>query len=167
MKPELELFAASTIAPVPMVSDDPSVKSTKRTLSHDPTSRDETLLLHHPAGDEWGWKTEGSLDSWSGGTHVYWEEVYIVKGRIWDGNTAQWYEAGSYCCRPPGMFHGPFKADPIEGCDEVVFVRYVQEGASPRKELKRTYQSSSAMLGAPVLLLLCMYLFLTRTASGN
>lgn len=33
-------------------------------------------------------------------------------------------QAGSYCCRPPGMFHGPFKADPIEGCAELVFSRH-------------------------------------------
>lgn len=44
--------------------------------------------------------------------HACWEEVYIVSGTIYDIGLGQWFEAGQYAVRPPGMRHGPWKAGP-------------------------------------------------------
>jgi hypothetical protein len=53
--------------------------------------------------------------------HDFWEEVYILEGAITDLTLNQTFGAGMYACRPPGMRHGPWRAD--EGC--VTFeVRY-------------------------------------------
>lgn len=149
MKPEREFFDASTVAPVPLTPENPSLSghSTKRSLSFDTETGDETMILFHPPGAEWGSRREGDGVGFGGVTHAYWEEVYIIRGRIWDGNSAKWYGgeqaslnhpiqlvgwlkgllslAGSYCCRPPGMFHGPFEADIEEGCEELVTIRHV------------------------------------------
>lgn len=91
MKPELEFFDVQTLAALPFAPNDPSIKSSKRSLSIDPETGDETCVLYHPPGDEWGWKEE-SVNGYAGGTHVYWEEVYILKGQLWDGNTEKWYK---------------------------------------------------------------------------
>ena len=51
--------------------------------------------------------------------HDYWEEVYLVSGDLTVGNDAQG-EGGetfgqhTYACRPPGVYHGPFKSE--SGC---------------------------------------------------
>lgn len=42
--------------------------------------------------------------------HDFWEEIYILQGRILDLGLNQEYTAGMYACRPPGMKHGPAKA---------------------------------------------------------
>jgi len=48
--------------------------------------------------------------------HDYWEEVYLVSGDLTVGNDAQG-EGGesfgqhTYACRPPGVYHGPFKSE--------------------------------------------------------
>lgn len=51
--------------------------------------------------------------------HTYWEEVYLISGDLVVG--VDEYGAGgdkffnnTYACRPPGVFHGPFKS--ISGC---------------------------------------------------
>lgn len=51
--------------------------------------------------------------------HEYWEEVLLIRGDLWVGNDArgQGGEAFSpitYACRPPGVYHGPFKS--VGGC---------------------------------------------------
>lgn len=51
--------------------------------------------------------------------HDYWEEVYLISGRLITGCDASGqggtaFEAPSYACRPPGTPHGPFTS--IEGC---------------------------------------------------
>ncbi|KAF2158454.1 hypothetical protein M409DRAFT_32352, partial [Zasmidium cellare ATCC 36951] len=74
----------------------------KQTLSSDPETGDNTVLLTHTPGSEWGDPVC---------THEYWEEVYIISGRLFDKTLKQWFGEGDYCCRPPGMVHGPFKAD--------------------------------------------------------
>jgi hypothetical protein len=48
--------------------------------------------------------------------HDYWEEVYVVQGDLTvghDGTGAggETFLAPSYCCRPPGIVHGPFKSE--------------------------------------------------------
>ena len=41
-------------------------------------------------------------------THDFWEEVYIIKGTLVDELNHAEYKEGYYCCRQPGMRHGPF-----------------------------------------------------------
>lgn len=108
-KPELEFTPTSSFPS----EFSPDLK--KQTLSIDPDTGDTTVLLTHTAGSEWGEPVC---------THEYWEEVYIISGRIYDKTLKQWFGAGDYCCRPPGMLHGPFLADEIEGCKEICWLRY-------------------------------------------
>ena len=51
--------------------------------------------------------------------HEYWEEVYIVSGDLIVGNdengqNGERFPANTYACRPPGVWHGPFKSE--TGC---------------------------------------------------
>jgi hypothetical protein len=51
--------------------------------------------------------------------HEHWEEVYLVKGDMIVGNDengegGEKFQAPTYACRPPGVYHGPFKS--IGGC---------------------------------------------------
>lgn len=51
--------------------------------------------------------------------HDYWEEVYLVSGDLIVGNNEKGeggtpYGPHTYACRPPGIFHGPFKSE--QGC---------------------------------------------------
>lgn len=48
--------------------------------------------------------------------HEYWEEAFLVSGDLIVGNDAQGrggepFSPHSYACRPPGVFHGPFKSE--------------------------------------------------------
>src|ERR1700722_1491184 len=47
--------------------------------------------------------------------HEYWEEVFLFSGDLTVGNDAQGkggeaFKPNTYACRPPGVFHGPFKS---------------------------------------------------------
>ena len=51
--------------------------------------------------------------------HDHWEEVYLVQGDLIVGNDARGrggkpFRAPTYACRPPGVYHGPFKSE--DGC---------------------------------------------------
>ena len=51
--------------------------------------------------------------------HDHWEEVYLVSGDLTVGNDANGeggepFKAPTYACRPPGVYHGPFKSE--QGC---------------------------------------------------
>jgi len=51
--------------------------------------------------------------------HEYWEEVYLVSGDLVVGNDEQGkngisFQPNTYACRPPGVYHGPFKSE--AGC---------------------------------------------------
>ena len=51
--------------------------------------------------------------------HDHWEEVYLLSGDLIVGNDAagnggEPFEAPTYACRPPGVYHGPFKSN--RGC---------------------------------------------------
>src|SRR5947209_10577188 len=51
--------------------------------------------------------------------HDHWEEVFLAEGDLIVGNDAagnggQQFFAPTYACRPPGVYHGPFKSD--QGC---------------------------------------------------
>lgn len=47
--------------------------------------------------------------------HDYWEEVFLVQGDLTvgndeEGNGGEPFAAPTYACRPPGIYHGPFKS---------------------------------------------------------
>ena len=51
--------------------------------------------------------------------HEYWEEVYQLTGDLIVGNDEAGeggvsFQLGTYACRPPGAYHGPFKS--VNGC---------------------------------------------------
>jgi len=51
--------------------------------------------------------------------HDYWEEVYLISGKLIVGNDESGdggtiYGPPSYACRPPGTYHGPFTSK--DGC---------------------------------------------------
>lgn len=51
--------------------------------------------------------------------HDHWEEVYLVSGDLTVGNDEQGnggeaFAAPTYACRPPAVYHGPFKSN--DGC---------------------------------------------------
>jgi hypothetical protein len=51
--------------------------------------------------------------------HDYWEEVFVISGDLWvgsdrNGEGGERFSAGTYCCRPPHVPHGPFRS--VEGC---------------------------------------------------
>ena len=48
--------------------------------------------------------------------HDHWEEVYLLSGDLTVGNDAKGqggesFQAPTYACRPPGVYHGPFKSE--------------------------------------------------------
>ncbi len=51
--------------------------------------------------------------------HDHWEEVYLVSGDLIVGNDengegGESFAQHTYACRPPGVYHGPFKSE--SGC---------------------------------------------------
>jgi hypothetical protein len=51
--------------------------------------------------------------------HDHWEEVYLAEGDLIVGSDEHGYggtqfHAPTYACRPPGVYHGPFKSE--NGC---------------------------------------------------
>ena len=51
--------------------------------------------------------------------HDHWEEVYLFEGDLIVGNDengegGEKFMAPTYACRPPGVYHGPFKSE--TGC---------------------------------------------------
>jgi hypothetical protein len=61
--------------------------------------------------------------------HDHWEEVYLVEGDLIVGNDEHGrggtqFHAPTYACRPPGVYHGPFKS--AKGC--VLFEIHYYQG---------------------------------------
>lgn len=73
------------------------------TLSIDSSTGEYTRLTRFLPGAD--------TSSFSGKTHAYPEEVFIVSGRLYDHAFGRWLETGDYASRPPGELHGPFKTD--------------------------------------------------------
>jgi len=51
--------------------------------------------------------------------HDHWEEVFLVEGDLIvgndeHGNGGEQFHGSTYACRPPGVYHGPFKSE--KGC---------------------------------------------------
>ena len=73
------------------------------TLSIDEKSGDYTQLTRFNPGAD--------TASFGAKSHDYPEEIFVVKGRLYDAAFAKWLETGEYASRPSGEVHGPFKAD--------------------------------------------------------
>ena len=45
--------------------------------------------------------------------HEYWEEVLLISGDliVGTGEAAEAFLPHTYACRPPGVFHGPFRSE--------------------------------------------------------
>ncbi|NOX43530.1 MAG: hypothetical protein GXP19_07335 [Gammaproteobacteria bacterium] len=73
------------------------------TLAIDNNSGDYTRLTRFkPGADTFAFGAK---------SHAYPEEIFIVKGRLYDAAFDRWLNAGEYASRPPGEIHGPFKTD--------------------------------------------------------
>ncbi len=64
--------------------------------------------------------------------HDHWEEVYLVSGDLTVGNDAEGkggenFRAPTYACRPPGVYHGPFRSE--GGC--LLFEIHYYDETSP------------------------------------
>ncbi|KAL0477060.1 hypothetical protein AKO1_006347 [Acrasis kona] len=116
-KPEIEFTSSSSIIPSYLTPEDPACSgfSTLKILSRDPDTGDQTSLLNHPPGCHWGSPYC---------VHEFWEEAYILKGRMYDKTLKKWFDAGHFCSRPPGMKHGPYQADEEHGCEELCYISY-------------------------------------------
>ena len=137
-KPEIEFTHVATLTPAPLTPSDPpkSGHATIRVLSHDAKTGDQTSVLYHPPGSSWGAPVC---------MHEYWEEAYILEGRIYDETLQKWFEKGSFCCRPPWMKHGPYKSDPEAGCEEICYWRYPRKAEKGSKILSTTMRKSSGI----------------------
>ena len=51
--------------------------------------------------------------------HDFFEEVFIISGALTDLSLDATFSKGMYCCRHPGMPHGPYRSD--SGCLLVEF----------------------------------------------
>jgi hypothetical protein len=134
-KPQIEFTHISTLTSEPLTPLDPpkSGNATIRTLSHDAETGDQTSVLTHPPGSSWGAPVC---------LHDYWEEAYILEGRIYDETLQKWFEKGSFCCRSPYMKHGPYKADPEAGCEEICYWRYPRKTETGSKMFPTTMRKS-------------------------
>ncbi|MGR9116148.1 MAG: cupin domain-containing protein [Gammaproteobacteria bacterium] len=73
------------------------------TLAYDQQTGDYTRLTRFKAGAD--------TSNFGAKSHDYPEEIFIVKGRLYDEAFDKWLETGDYASRPPGELHGPFKTD--------------------------------------------------------
>ena len=137
-KAEIEFTHVTTLTAAPLTPSDPpkSGHATIRILSHDARTGDQTSVLYHPPGSSWGAPIC---------MHEYWEEAYILEGRIYDETLQKWFEKGSFCCRPPWMKHGPYKADSEAGCEEICYWRYPRKAEKGSKILPTTMRKSSGI----------------------
>jgi hypothetical protein len=100
-KPEIEFRQAGTFDWKPAVNG-----VSEAVLARDPDTGAATLLQRYEPG------TDTSPTGVQ--VHDFWEEVYIIEGALHDLTLDETFRAGSYACRPPGMPHGPWRAD--DGC---------------------------------------------------
>ncbi|ORY26062.1 cupin 2 domain-containing protein [Naematelia encephala] len=119
MKPELEFFQTINL-PLQLTARPDGLES-EIILAHDTKTGNVTKISYYAPGYH---QTEAYQK------HDYWynslprEEVYILAGRIQDRTLDRWIEAGEYACRPPGMIHGPYTADPEVGVRQLLFLHY-------------------------------------------
>ncbi|MBN1316168.1 MAG: cupin domain-containing protein [Anaerolineales bacterium] len=70
----------------------------EKIISRDPETGSHTRLI----------KATPGFENKNQGSHDFWEETYVLEGICWQGDKPQ--PAGTYCCYPPGLKHGPFRA---------------------------------------------------------
>jgi len=58
--------------------------------------------------------------------HTYWEEVFQLSGTLTVGGET--FGPMTYACRPPGVWHGPFRSD--EGC-LLLEIHYYEAAPAP------------------------------------
>ena len=73
------------------------------TLAIDIKNGDYTRLTRFKAGAD--------TSAFGAKSHEYPEEIFVVKGRLYDKAFDKWLEAGDYASHPPGEVHGPFIAE--------------------------------------------------------
>lgn len=96
-KPELEFFDPDVNIEWRQVAD-AQEGIMEKIVSHDPETGSYTRILKFPPME-----TNQTL------VHDFWEEVFILKGTLYDIKKEETYLEGYYACRPPGMLHGPYK----------------------------------------------------------
>ena len=100
-KPELEFHTPDDGGWEQLNAESPRVH--QKILTKCPATGNYTRLLRFEKGADF--RSAGVL------THEFWEEVWIVEGELTDLTLHKTFRAGSYCCRPPGMRHGPYRSD--------------------------------------------------------
>ncbi len=73
------------------------------TLALDEKNGDYTRLTRFKSG--------ANTKSFGAKSHNYPEEIFIIKGRLFDETFDKWLETGEYASRPPSELHGPFIAE--------------------------------------------------------
>lgn len=73
------------------------------TLAIDEKSGDYTRLTRFRAGAD--------TTALGPKRHDYPEEILVIRGRLHDAAFDRWLETGEYASRPPGEWHGPFRAE--------------------------------------------------------
>ena len=102
MKPQSDLHSIEDVpwtAPPAGTTTATGPGVVEKIVSIDPDNPDNhTRLLRLPKG----FRSDKAL------THPFWEEVYVLKGILIDEGNKVTAKEGYYCCRQPGMSHGPF-----------------------------------------------------------
>ncbi len=73
------------------------------TLAEDKVSGDYTRITRFKPGAD--------TSVFGSRSHEYPEEIFILKGRLYDAAFNKWLKTGDYASRPPGEVHGPFRTD--------------------------------------------------------
>jgi len=102
MKPQSDLHSVDHISwtEISTISSLPtSMGRTEKILSIDPNNPENVTRL---AKMEKGFRTYDLI------RRPFWEEIFVLKGSLVDEGNKVIAEEGYYCCRHPGMPHGPF-----------------------------------------------------------
>ena len=94
-KPEVEFY----VDDIPWKPIEGAPGMYEKVLAMDPDTGACTRLLKMDPGVE---TTEPNI-------HDFWEEVIILEGELYAAHRDETLKKGFYCCRPPGMVHGPVK----------------------------------------------------------
>jgi len=100
-KPQSDLHSTEEIPWTPIRTDTSSSSGagmTEKILSVDPNNPDSCTRL---IKQEPGFKSTGIM------VHTFWEELFVIKGTLIDEGNKVVGKEGAYCCRQPGMLHGP------------------------------------------------------------
>ena len=103
-KPEMEFYDTKLL---PWQEIEGSLGQYEKILSRDPETDDYTRLIYSQPDLTDALRT---YDRPKGKVlvHDIWEEVFIIWGWLVDVHLGQTFGEAYYCCRPPGMKHGPF-----------------------------------------------------------